>query len=73
MDIFSLLFYDMTKLLVLLPKGVRSGILLPELFSTTMRNVCSSNREKLLKFEGEGREFAKILRSLGQFIQIVKG
>ena len=33
---------------------------------------CSSNREKLLKFEAEGREFAKILRSLEQFIQIVK-
>ena len=25
---------------------------------------CSSNQEKLLKFEAEGREFAKILRSL---------
>ena len=24
---------------------------------------CSSDREKLLKFEAEGREFAKILRS----------
>ena len=33
----------------------------------------SSDREKLLKFETEGREFAKILRSLEQFIQIVKG
>ena len=26
----------------------------------------------LLKFEGEGREFAKFLRSLEQFIQAVK-
>ena len=34
---------------------------------------CSSDREKLLKFEAEGREFAKILRSLQQFIQTVKG
>jgi hypothetical protein len=25
---------------------------------------CSSDREKLLKFEAEGREFAKLLRSL---------
>ena len=33
----------------------------------------SSDREKLLKFEAEGREFAKILRSLEQFIQTVKG
>ena len=30
-------------------------------------------REKLLKFEAEGREFAKFLRSLEQFIQTVKG
>ena len=29
---------------------------------------CSSDREKLLKFEAEGREFAKFLRSLEQFI-----
>ena len=33
----------------------------------------SSDQEKLLKFEAEGREFAKILRSLEQFIQTVKG
>ena len=31
------------------------------------------DREKLLKFEAEGREFAKFLRSLEQFIQTVKG
>ena len=30
---------------------------------------CSSDREKLLKFEAKGREFSKILRSLEQFIQ----
>ena len=29
--------------------------------------------EKPLKFEAEGREFAKFLRSLEQFIQTVKG
>ena len=38
-----------------------------------MRKNCSSDREKLLKFEAEGREFAKFLRSLEQFIQTVKG
>ena len=38
-----------------------------------MRKNCSSDREKLLKFEAEGQEFAKFLRSLGQFIQTVKG
>ena len=30
---------------------------------------CSSDGEKLLKFEAEGPEFAKCLRSLEQFIQ----
>ena len=38
-----------------------------------MRKKCSSDREKLLKFEAEGREFAEFLRSLEQFIQTVKG
>ena len=38
-----------------------------------MRKNCSSDRENLLKFEAEGREFAKNLRSLAQFIQTVKG
>ena len=33
-----------------------------------MRKKCSSDREKL-----EGREFAKILRSIEQFFQTVKG
>ena len=33
----------------------------------------STDQEKLLKFEAEGREFAKFLRSLEQFIQTVKG
>ena len=34
---------------------------------------CSSDREKLLKFEAEGRECTNILRSLEQFIQTVQG
>ena len=38
-----------------------------------MRKNCSSDREKVLKFEAEGREFAKILRSLEQFVRTVKG
>ena len=33
----------------------------------------SSDREKLLKILGRGREFANFLRSLEQFIQTVKG
>ena len=32
-----------------------------------------SDREKLLKFEVEGQEFAKVLISLEQFIWPVKG
>ena len=50
-----------------------NGVLLPKLFWPTVRKKCSSDREKLLKFEAEGREFAKCLRSLEQFIQTVKG
>ena len=38
-----------------------------------MRKNCSSVRENLLKFEAEGRELAKFLKSLKQFIQTVKG
>ena len=38
-----------------------------------MRKNCSSDPQKLLNLEGEGREFSKILRSLEQFIQTVKG
>ena len=38
-----------------------------------MRKNCSSDREKFLKFEVEGREFAKCLRSPEQFILTIKG
>ena len=38
-----------------------------------MRKKCSSDREKLLKFEAEGQEFAKLFRTIEQFIQTVKG
>ena len=50
-----------------------NGILLPKLFWPTVRKNCSSDWERLLKFEAEGRELAKFLRSLEQFIQTVKG
>ena len=49
------------------------GILLPKLFWPTVGKNCSSDWEKRLKFEAEGREFAEFLRSLEQFIQTVKG
>ena len=38
-----------------------------------MRKNCSSDRIVFLKFKAEGRVVAKILRSLEQFIQTVKG
>jgi hypothetical protein len=53
------------------PKSGSNSILLPKLFWPTVRKNCSSDWEKLLKFEAEGQEFAKFLRSLEQFI--VKG
>ena len=56
-----------------LQEQVRNGILLPKLFRPTVRKSCSSDREKLFKFEAEGREFSKILRSQEQFIQTKKG
>ena len=33
------------------------------------KKKCSTDQEILLKFEAEGREFVKFLRSLEQFIQ----
>ena len=52
-------------------KGI--GILLPKLFWPTVRKKCSRDREKLLKFEAEGREIAKNYsksESLEQFLAI---
>ena len=40
---------------------------------TKVESIWFPNREKLLKLESEGREFAKFLRSLEQVIQTVKG
>ena len=40
---------------------------------TYCEKKCSSDREKILNFGAEGREFAKKMRSLEQFIQVVKG
>ena len=46
--------------------------MLSKLFSPNVRKMCFSVNEKLLKFEAEDREFAKILRSLEQFVRTVK-
>ena len=51
----------------------KNGILLPKLFWPTLRKNCSSDWEKLYKFEAEGWEFVKFLGSLEHFIQTVKG
>ena len=51
---------------------MHNGILLPKLLWPTLRKYFCSDREKLLKFEAEGWEFAHFLRSLKQFIQTVK-
>ena len=50
-----------------------NGILLPKLFGPTVRKKNSCNPEKLLKFEAECKEFAKMLRSLEKFYQALKG
>ena len=55
-----------------LSEQLRNGILLLKLFWPTVRKNCSGDREKLLKFEADGQEFAKILRSLEQFSWTVK-
>ena len=41
-------------------------------YDYTVRKKCSSDLEKLLKWEAEGREFAKVLRLLEQFVQTVQ-
>ena len=52
--------------------NVRKGTLLSKLFWPTREKNWPSDGEKVLKFEAEGREFAKILRSLEQFIKTVQ-
>ena len=61
---FSQLFWSIRTRSFIVPfswkhAGSSSGILLPKLFLPTVRKNCSSDREKLLKFEAEGQEFAK--------------
>ena len=49
------------------------GILFTKLFWPTVKKICSSEQQIFLKFDTEGREFAKFLRSLDQFFRKVKG
>ena len=46
-------------LLTFIDRQIWNSILLTKLFWPTVRKNCSSDREKLLKFEAEGQEFAK--------------
>ena len=50
--------------LLTLRKSNGDSISLPKLFRPTVRINCSSDQEKCLKFEAEGREFSNCLRSL---------
>ena len=50
-----------------------NGILLPKFYRPYVRKKCSSDQEKLLQFETEGREFEAIVRSLEHFVRTVKG
>ena len=50
-----------------------NGILLLKLFWPTVRKCCSTDWVKIWKFKAEGQKFAKILRSIEQFIQTVRG
>ena len=51
---------------------IKNWYFVTKIFYPAVRKNCSSDREKLLKFEAEGREFVNFLRSLEQFIQTVK-
>ena len=48
----------------------KKGYFVTKIVLTYCEKNCSSDREKLLKFETEGRKFANILTS--QFVQTVK-
>ena len=71
--VFSVLPKNERKISAAFLQNINNGILLPELLWPTVRKNCSSDQEKLLKFEAEVREFAKFLRCLEKFIHIVKG
>ena len=51
---------------------MKNGIVTKIVLTYCEKN-CSSDPEKLLKFQAEGLEFAKILRSREQFVRTVKG
>ena len=55
-------------------KAEKKWYFVSKIVQTYSEKKGSTDRKKtLLKFEAEGKEFAKFLRSLEQFIQTVKG
>ena len=65
-------FVDLTKNYLYRYNFARQNELMLDQVSIDAKN-CPSDREIFLKFKAEGKEFAKFLRSLEQFIQTVKG
>ena len=53
--------------------AVQEWYFVTKIVVTYCEKNCSSDQEIFLKFKAAGREFAKFLRSLEQFIQTVKG
>ena len=55
------------------PEVTNIGVLFRKLFWCTVKKNCHTDGEKFLKLKAEGREFAKFLRLLEQFICTEKG
>ena len=68
----SYLIHFDNQLFIKEPKKVGQWYFVTKIVLTYCEKKNSSDREKLLKFEAEGREIANIFRSLEQFIQTVK-
>ena len=64
--------YHTRKKTILSHKETKQWYFVTKIVLTYCEKKNSSDREKLLKFEVEGQEFAKFWRSLEQFIQTVK-
>ena len=62
------LFMELVISAIKYPKNHLQWYFVTKIVLPTVRKKCSSDREKLLKFEAEGQEFAKILRSLNKTI-----
>ena len=46
--------------------------MLPKLFSPIARKKCSSDQEKLLKFDAEGRELCAFFASIWEILKIIQ-